>query len=432
MLLLILASLRPRPVTVRLQRAPCVTGCDGSPWTEEETWALVDSTPAFTAGQGKNAATFWTALVASNAVLCQRSPSECMEHAAQLAAVQNATQPFGPEPAVLEDWSRQPDGRISGTLRGRAVWLNVDLEARLEADPRPTASYVETVGGIVYELGRRVPSDDPTPGAGGAGAGAGDADADALRRWGVLQGAVAAPAAGTGTVLLSLLAAGVVGFFGGAEFGSYEYIELQPAQPPPAPLPARAAPPAQLPAARAYPAAERVSLTVSEQAARQQIRLDSAPPPAQKWPRTQKWPCAQEWPRAGGQPLRRPSHRHRHRCPPHGRRCRGAHLPASNTQDQLRLDNMRAQAQRMDDPAFYENRLDALKQRAQADQDRVGNFDERVKVDKQRVGSRIAEQELRVRIDRENLAELQRVASERGSDAAAVQVGVFPPSQAAP
>jgi len=369
---LIAVALRPRPAAVRLQRAPCVTGCDGSPWTEEETWALVDSTPAFTAGKGKNAATFWTALVASNAVLCQRSPSECMEHAAQLAAVQNATQPFGPEPAILENWSRQPDGRISGTLRGRAVWLNVDLEARLEADPRPTASYVETVGGIVYELGRRLPSDDPTSDAGGAGAGAGDADADALRRWGVLQGAAAAPAAGTGTVLLSLLAAGVVGFFGGAEFGSYEYIELQPAQPPPAPLPARAAQPAQqLPAARTYPAAERVSLTVSEQAARQQIRLDS---------------------------------------------------------DQLRLDNMRAQAQRMEDPTFYDGRLEQLKQRVQADQDRVGNFDERVKVDKQRVGSRIAEQELRVRIDRENLAELQRVAAERGSDAAAVQVGVFPPS----
>jgi hypothetical protein len=295
-----------------------------------------------------------------------------MEHAAQLAAVQNATQPFGPEPAILENWSRQPDGRISGTLRGRAVWLNVDLEARLEADPRPTASYVETVGGIVYELGRRLPSDDPTSDAGGAGAGAGDADADALRRWGVLQGAAAAPAAGTGTVLLSLLAAGVVGFFGGAEFGSYEYIELQPAQPPPAPLPTRAVQPAQqLPAARTYPAAERVSLTVSEQAARQQIRLDS---------------------------------------------------------DQLRLDNMRAQAQRMEDPTFYDGRLEQLKQRVQADQDRLGNFDERVKVDKQRVGSRIAEQELRVRIDRENLAELQRVAAERGSDAAAVQVGVFPPS----
>ena len=109
-------------------------------------------------------------------------------------------------------------------------------------------------------------------------------DADALRRWGVLRGAVAAPAAGTGTVLLSLLAAGLVGFFGGAEFGSYEYIELQPAQPPPAPAPTRAAQPMQqLPAARTYPAAERVSLTVSEQAARQQIRLDSAPPPVQKW-----------------------------------------------------------------------------------------------------------------------------------------------------
>ena len=99
---LIAVSLRPRPAAVRLQqRAPFVAGCDSSPWTEEETWALVDSTPAFTAGQGKNSATFWTALVASNAVLCQRSPSECMERAAELAAVQNTTmQLFGPEPAV--------------------------------------------------------------------------------------------------------------------------------------------------------------------------------------------------------------------------------------------------------------------------------------------------------------------------------------------
>ena len=110
------------------------------------------------------------------------------------------------------------------------MWLNVELEARLEADPRPTASYVETVGGAVYELGRRASSDDPTSDAGGVGAGAGDADAAALRRWGILQGAVAAPAANTGSVVLSLLAAGVVGFFGGAEFGGYEYVELQPAQ----------------------------------------------------------------------------------------------------------------------------------------------------------------------------------------------------------
>ena len=160
------------------------------------------------------------------------------------------------------------------------MWLNVELEARLEADPRPTASYVETVGGAVYELGRRASSDDPTSDAGGVGAGAGDADAAALRRWGILQGAVAAPAAGTGSVLLSLLAAGVVGFFGGAEFGGYEYVELQPAQPPPPPLAAQ--PAQQLQPGRTYPGAERVSLTVSEQAARQQIRLDSAPPRAQK------------------------------------------------------------------------------------------------------------------------------------------------------
>ena len=95
-------------IAVRLQqRAPFVAGCDGSPWTEEETWALVDSTPAFTAGQGKNSATFWTALVASNAVLCQRSPSECMERAAELAAVQNTTmQLFGREPVVRRFTSR--------------------------------------------------------------------------------------------------------------------------------------------------------------------------------------------------------------------------------------------------------------------------------------------------------------------------------------
>ena len=40
----------------------------------------------------------------------------------------------------------------------------------------------------------------------------------------------------------------------------------------------------------------------------------------------------------------------------------------------------------------------------------------------------MAEQELRLRVDRENLAELQRVAAERGGDAAAVLLGVFPPS----
>lgn len=107
---------------------------------------------------------------------------------------------------------------------------------------------------------------------------------------------------------------------------------------------------------------------------------------------------------------------------------RSAHLPASNTQDQLRLDSLRAQAQRMEEPTFYEGRLEQLKQRVQADQDRVGNFDERVKADKQRLSSRIAEQELRLRVDRESLAELQRVAAERGGDAAAVQLGVFPPS----
>ena len=125
---LIAVSLRPRPAAVRLQqRAPFVAGCDSSPWTEEETWALVDSTPAFTAGQGKNSATFWTALVASNAVLCQRSPSECMERAAELAAVQNTTmQLFGPEPAVRRFTSRT---RVPATHH--SLWTTISHEHHL-------------------------------------------------------------------------------------------------------------------------------------------------------------------------------------------------------------------------------------------------------------------------------------------------------------
>ena len=125
---LIAVSLRPRPATVRLQqRAPLVAGCDRLPWTEEETWALVDSTPAFTAGQGKNSATFWTALVASNAVLCQRSPSECMERAAELAAEQNTTmQLFGPEPAVRQFTSRT---RVPATHH--SLWTTISHEHHL-------------------------------------------------------------------------------------------------------------------------------------------------------------------------------------------------------------------------------------------------------------------------------------------------------------
>ena len=125
---LIAVSLRPRPATVRLQqRAPFVAGCDSSPWTEEETWALVDSTPAFTAGQGKNSATFWTALVASNAVLCQRSPSECMERAAELAAEQNTTmQLFGPEPAVRRFTNRT---RVPATHH--SLWTTISHKHHL-------------------------------------------------------------------------------------------------------------------------------------------------------------------------------------------------------------------------------------------------------------------------------------------------------------
>ena len=41
-------------------------------------------------------------------------------------------------------------------------------------------------------------------------------------------------------------------------------------------------------------------------------------------------------------------------------------------------------------------------------------------------------QELRIRDEKESLAELSRIVGERGEDASAVKLGIFPPSDAAP
>ena len=215
------------PLAVLPFRPPAIC-CDRAPWTNEETWTLVDSVPAFTAGTGTNAATFWTALVASSAVLGRRTVDECMEHAVE----QNITV-LGPEPMLLDDWSRMPDGRYTGTLGGRSVWLSVEMEARLEADPRPTASYVQTLAGRVYELGRSAAATGEPLGSGA--------------QWG---GVVPTRA----PLLLSLLIAGLVGLVGGT---AAQQLLL------PAAAPESVAP---LPPTRAYPAVEKVALTVAEQA----------------------------------------------------------------------------------------------------------------------------------------------------------------------
>lgn len=80
--------------------------------------------------------------------------------------------------------------------------------------------------------------------------------------------------------------------------------------------------------------------------------------------------------------------------------------------------------QRIDDT--YDARLGSLQDRVRFDQGRIDGFAERAQAAKGRLASRVAQQELRVRMDREALAELSRVEAERGGGAAAVQPGIFP------
>ena len=234
-------------------------------WSADEDWALADGLAGFTAGRGDdNAATFWTALAASSAVLGRRSGSECYERTCQLAREQNLTQAFGPEPQVLDSWSRLPDGRFTGTVDGRSVWLTVEAEARLASDPRSTAGYVETLAGRIYELGRPDPTTVATPAA-----------AAALPE--APASGTAASQPGTTPALLSFALAGSVGFILGSQLFVVEWEDTPQAG---AALPAaqQQQQQQQLPTPAAVPAtprAEKVSLTLAEQLARQQIRVDA-------------------------------------------------------------------------------------------------------------------------------------------------------------
>lgn len=133
--------------------------------------------------------------------------------------------------------------------------------------------------------------------------------------------------------------------------------------------------------------------------------------------------------------------------------------------DQLRLDGLKSQAERIDEtkdvrgpgeeleprasetltpgevpltrahlaPACnWQERLALLQRRLQADQAALDSFGERTSAEKERLAARIARQDLRMRADKESLDELRRVQAEFGGDATAVQIGVFPSAEAAP
>jgi hypothetical protein len=106
-------------------------------------------------GSGTNTVTFWSALATASSVLCQRTAPELERRMARLAVDDRSlsTGSFGREPSVLSSWERLPDGRFTGTVDGRTVWLTVEHEGRLASDPRAGAGYLVSLGGRVYELG---------------------------------------------------------------------------------------------------------------------------------------------------------------------------------------------------------------------------------------------------------------------------------------
>ena len=126
-------------------------------WLPQESIALVDNAPLFSAGDGDHAVTFWQILVDSTPELSARSALECEEHwlrRIELEPIRDVVLRVGPAPPVLEDWTRLDDGRYVGRLSGQpsAVWLTVAKEGRLEIDPRSTPGYIETTEGRIYEL----------------------------------------------------------------------------------------------------------------------------------------------------------------------------------------------------------------------------------------------------------------------------------------
>ena len=271
---------RAQPSPIIAMEAPA----DGTKpsWNDEEDWAILDAAPDFSVGVGTNSvSTFWTALAASSAVLCQRSAAECEQRAAELAERQNMTLSIGPEPRVLDAWEKLPDGRITGRLDGRTIWLTVALEGRLPSDPRSGPGYIEALGGAVYELGAPATADAARETAPAVAAGSSAAIGDEWQRWGVLKGVVRSlqlspQAEAAVPVLMSFALVGGLGYLVGsqAEVGALlgqgaapatmaSAKTLAPSPPSPPPL-------VSLPGARTYPSAERVSLTVSEQRARQQ------------------------------------------------------------------------------------------------------------------------------------------------------------------
>ena len=159
-LLVLSAVPRPRHPALASRRAsPEMTTTPTDNWLPQESIALVDNAPLFSAGEGDHAVTFWQIMADSTPELSARSALECEEHWSRRIELRleewtRANERVGPAPPVLKDWTRLDDGRYAGRLSGQpsAVWLTVAKEGRLEIDPRSTPGYIETTEGRIYEL----------------------------------------------------------------------------------------------------------------------------------------------------------------------------------------------------------------------------------------------------------------------------------------
>ena len=237
-------------------------------WRPDEDWALMDAVPAFTAGEGAQVATFWAALAASTPLVAARTPVELEQRWADIAPESEAAS-AGKSPAILEDWTKLPDGRYAGRVDdGSTVWLTVAVEGKLASDPRESPGYIEALGGRIYEL---APKSNP-----GDGAGAPPAAAAASP----LQPTAAAAVSDLSSVRLPYAAVAVLtGLIVGAIGYGVGVASVPPPPPPPPATKIFLAPPSPsstsnkkgLQPAAGAPAAP---LTVGEQRERAQLRLD--------------------------------------------------------------------------------------------------------------------------------------------------------------
>lgn len=356
-------------------------GCTEGDWLAEEDWAILDETPAFTVGSGANTVTFWSALTAASTVLCHRTAFELEQRMARLAAERSlARGSYGREPSVLSSWERMPDGRFTGTVDGRTVWLTAELEGRLASDPRAGPGYLISLGGRVYELGEssgRVKELGMSPSLPGN-------KGEQIKQFDLQS--VAASVAGWLPFLGTALFAGGVGLFIGVSDV----------------LPRDAAPRMTLavvsPKTQSQPTAQK-ALTAAATSAR----------PSMKAPTSKKRELV---------PLVLSEQRARLLIEVDKQKAEIAGLEVKLQTDQ---ESIKARV------AAEEAKLQSsLERQMKANQEKISAMEPRLQADVERMKNRLTALRLKLRQSEELAFELQRVEAERGPDAAAVQMSVLP------